>query len=100
MNVTQQHPMFAMRPIFGGVMACSILLLPFTAFALVRAYYVAPASPPAVEAVEAEIEEKYDAKYHETRCYQVVTLRNYHEAQEQWEAPCACTANFAVIAEV
>ena len=31
---------------------------------------------------------------------QVLTIRNYQEAQEQWEAPCACTANLAVLAEL
>jgi hypothetical protein len=82
-----------------GVIAYAILLLPLTSFALVRTYYSGPPSP-LEEEFQSEIPEKYDAKYQETRCYQVLTIRNYQEAQEQWEAPCACTANIAVLAEV
>ena len=99
MEMAQRYHVPITRLLRWSVIACAILLLPFTSLALVRTYYTAP--PPSFEEeFQSEIPEKYDAKYHETRCYQLLTIRNYQEAQEQWEAPCACTANIAVLAEV
>lgn len=100
MEVTLQHPPAITRLLFWGVIGLALLLLPFTSFALVRSFRAPASMAIAIGEAEPSIAEKYDAKYHETRCYQIMTLRNYHEAQEQWETPCACTANVAVLAEV
>jgi hypothetical protein len=99
MEFTQRFSASTAQLLLGGMIASAILLLPITSFSLVRTYTTAPPSP-SNEELQSEIPERYDANYHETRCYQVLTIRNYQEAQEQWEAPCACTANIAVLAEV
>ena len=82
-----------------ATIASALLLVPFTSVALLRAYHAILTDAPLIKKQIAEIAKKFDANYHADRCYQVLTIRNYREDQRQWEVPCACTGNFAVLAE-